>query len=105
MSYQDREAQIRSSSLIGFSLSGNTCGVVGVFSFRDRGTSAISGSITRTYIYDDYGPFTNGWAVMSPGQAVPMPVIGNAFIKFYNPSASPGVSGNYGVTLEHWLPR
>jgi len=81
------------------------CGSVAVLSFQDRGTSAIGGSVSRrNYI----AASINGWgSILSidPTTSLGLPVIGSAFIKFSNPSASPGISGNYGVTFEHWLTR
>jgi hypothetical protein len=81
------------------------CGSVTVLSFRDTGTSAIGGSVVRrNYI----AGAVNGWGSLGsvdPVTLLGMPIIGSAFIKFNNPSASPGVSGNYGVTFEHWLTR
>jgi hypothetical protein len=44
----------------------------------------------------------NGWVKLYMDN---LPVIGSAFIRFYNPSASSGVSGNYGITFDHWLTR
>jgi hypothetical protein len=81
------------------------CGSVTVLSFRDTGTSAIAGSVVRR----NYIPgVVNGWGSLGsvdPVTLLGMPVIGSAFIKLNNPSASPGISGNYGITLEHWLTR
>lgn len=73
------------------------CGEVSVLSFADTGASVLGASVARSNVT---GAYTNGWGQISfaaPG----LPVLGASFIKLSNPQATPGVSGNYGITWPH----
>jgi hypothetical protein len=94
----DREGITRTGGMVYIVPYGpRLCGVVNVLDFQ--GSSATSASVTRV---DMNQSFMNGWVRL---YTYGLPVIGSAFIKFYNPSASPGISGNYGITFDHWLTR
>ena len=73
------------------------CGEVSVLSFADAGASVLGATVARANVT---GAYTNGWGRIdfsAPG----VPVLGASFIKLTNPSASAGVSGNYGITWPH----
>ena len=72
------------------------CGEVSVLSFADAGASVLGASVARSNVT---GAYTNGWGRISFSAGVP--VLGASFIKLTNPSASAGVSGNYGITWPH----
>ena len=75
------------------------CGAVSVVSIGPESASVVGASVTR----QNTGLlFQNGWASLGVDS---VPLIGSAFIRFYNPSVSPGISGNYGITFDHWLTR
>lgn len=77
------------------------CGETSILSFGDAGNSALSASVARSTVTT--GLFTNGWAFLNTTGAngLGLPLIGSAFIKLTNPSATAGVSGNYGITWSH----
>ena len=82
------------------------CGAVTVITFKYDGTpSVVGGSVVRQGFNES---FVSGWGSLDsvdPETSMGMPVIGSAFIRFYNPSVSPGISGNYGITFDHWMKR
>lgn len=73
------------------------CGEVSVLSFADSGASVLGASVARANVAS--GTYMNGWG--SIGFSAPVPVLGAAFIKLSNPSASAGTSGTYGITWPH----
>lgn len=77
------------------------CGETSVLAFGDAGNSALSASVARSTVTT--GLFTNGWAFLNTTGAngLGLPLIGSAFMKLTNPSATPGVAGNYGITWTH----
>jgi len=72
------------------------CGEVSVLSFADAGASVLGATVARANVT---GAYTNGWGRIA--FSAPVPVLGASFIKLSNPSASAGVSGNYGITWPH----
>ena len=75
------------------------CGGVSILSWNDAGASKSSAlSATVTTFNLSLGSVTAGWAIMQAGG---IPILGSAFVKAYNPSASAGVSGNYGAVFPH----
>lgn len=72
------------------------CGEVSVLSFADAGASVLGASVARSNVT---GAYTNGWGQINFSAGVPM--LGAAFVKLSNPNATPGVSGNYGITWPH----
>jgi hypothetical protein len=81
------------------------CGAVGVLSFSDaNGASALSASVAR----DNYDALESGWVYFSGfdnGSGLNLPILGSSFIKATNPAVSPGISGTYGISYDHWLQR
>lgn len=77
------------------------CGETSVLAFADAGNSSLSASVARSTVTN--GLFTNGWAFLNTtgGNGLGLPLIGSAFLKVTNPAATPGVSGNYGITWTH----
>lgn len=73
------------------------CGEVSVLSFADSGASVLGASVARANVAS--GTYMNGWGSIGFSGAVP--VLGAAFIKLSNPSASAGTSGTYGITWPH----
>jgi hypothetical protein len=78
------------------------CGVAHVMSFGSQ--SVFSASVSQRSITAAY---VNGWANFRYSNQRPagLPVMGASFIKLTNPSASPGIAGNYGITWPHSLER
>ncbi|GKS92448.1 surface layer protein NpdA [Acidovorax sp. SUPP2539] len=74
-----------------------SCGALSVLSFSDT-RSAVSSSVARKTLQ---GTFSNGWAIFRMPDARGIPLIGTAFTKLSNPSATPGVAANYGLTFPH----
>ncbi len=71
------------------------CGEVSVMSFASG--SVLGAAVAKTAAS---GTYTNGWGRINfaePG----IPVLGGAYISLRNPSASAGVSGNYGLLWPH----
>ncbi len=81
------------------------CGAANVVAFSDTGASALGARMARETITSDL--FTNGWARFDlKGAGLGgLPVLGTAHIKLTNPSAQPGVSGNYGISWPHSFKR
>lgn len=80
------------------------CGSTSVLSFSDPGLSALGAAAVRA----DYTAFVNGWGLLSfadPISNLGLPIVGTSFFKATNPAASPGISGTYGLTYEHWMFR
>ena len=76
------------------------CGETSVLSFADAGTSVLGATVAR----QDTGAsaYTNGWSyVTTTNGGAGLPILGNAFIKLSNGSATPGTSGTYGITWPH----
>jgi len=106
LSFYDREETTTTSGPVfspGNITSTRFCGETSVLSFIDAGNSALSASVARSTINAGSGPFTNGWAFLNTTgvNGLGLPLIGSAFLKLTNPSATPGVSGNYGITWTH----
>jgi hypothetical protein len=81
-------------------------GMVAVVSLGNTGaTSALGSSLTNQRL--EYGLFTHGWmSINTEGtNELGLPLLGASFIKLTNPSAQPGVSGNYGITWPHGYTR
>ncbi len=70
------------------------CGEVSVVTF---GATSVTGATVSKKTAA--APYTNGWGYVQCAQSVP--VLGAAFQKGTNPSASQGMIGNYGVTWPH----
>jgi hypothetical protein len=78
------------------------CGVAHVMSFGSQsvfGATVAQRQVTAAYV--------NGWASVRLSNQRPsgLPVMGASFIKVTNPSASPGVSTNYGFQWPHYSDR
>jgi hypothetical protein len=108
--FADRNAHIKTG---GFVFMGPTaltrmCGAVSVVSFNAAppAASALAASVAR---YDNGAEaFVNGWGrlgLADSATSLGLPVIGSGLIKATNPVATPGVSGTYGLTAEHWYTR
>ena len=81
-------------------------GAVNVLSWNNSGTTSSTLGATLILENDNAGAgwMHSGWAPasMGPVNSTPgLPVLGSAFIKANNPSASAGVSGNYGAVFPH----
>lgn len=75
---------------------------VSVVGFGASATASGAASLIRARNL----PFTNGWGkldITNGGAGLPM--IGFALTRAANPSASPGVAGNYGITTSHAVSR
>lgn len=92
---------------MGVPTSATLCGVTSVLAFVDSGRSALAGSVARQTMSSNasFLIYTNGWGVLSMNTAAGLPILGASFIKLTNPSAQPGVSGNYGITWPHGYTR
>jgi hypothetical protein len=104
--FADREATLASGGAMSLPFNPALCGAVSVVAFTDTGASALGASVVRETATN--GPFTNGWSrfpLTSPTTQLGLPLLGSAFIKLSNPSAQPGVSGNYGITWPHNFTR
>jgi hypothetical protein len=104
LSFYDREETGNSTGAVfspGAIATTRFCGETSVLAFADAGNSALSASVARSTVTT--GLFTNGWAFLNTTGAngLGLPLIGSAFMKLTNPSATPGVSGNYGITWTH----
>lgn len=78
------------------------CGETSVLAFADSGVSSLGATVARTTVTS--GIFQNGYGVVStidPTTNLGLPILGSSFIKLTNPNATPGVSGNYGITWPH----
>lgn len=98
--FYDREETFKTSGAVfspGTVSQTPLCGEVSVLSFADSGASVLGASVARANVSS--GTYMNGWGQISFGGAVP--VLGAAFIKLSNPSASAGTSGTYGITWPH----
>ena len=108
--FYDREEGTKTSGAV-FSPGNATvtqfCGETSVLSFNSAtDASVLGGNITR----GDTGvsAFTNGWSqvnVLNATTALGLPIVGYSFIKATNPNATAGVSGTYGVTINHRFTR
>ena len=99
VTFTDREETTRTTGAVfspGTATTTALCGEVSVLSFADAGASALGASVARSNVT---GVYTNGWGNI--GFAAPISVLGAAFMKLSNPNATPGVSGNYGITWPH----
>ena len=85
------------------------CGAVPVMIFGSR--TALSGKLTT---FPAGTVLKNGWASLNTPNAlilrstvekVGLPILGASFFKASNPSAAPGVSGNYGMTFSYSFGR
>jgi hypothetical protein len=104
LSFYDREETGNSTGAVfspGAIATTRFCGETSVLAFADAGNSSLSASVARSTVTT--GLFTNGWAFLNTTGAngLGLPLIGSAFMKLTNPSATPGVSGNYGITWTH----
>ncbi len=98
--FYDREETFKSSGAVfspGTVSQTPLCGEVSVLSFADSGASVLGASVARANVAS--GTYMNGWGSIGFSGAVP--VLGAAFIKLSNPSASAGTSGTYGITWPH----
>jgi hypothetical protein len=98
--FLDREETAKSSGAVfspGTVSKTPLCGEVSVLSFADAGASVLGASVARANVT---GAYTNGWGQIN-FSGLGVPVLGASFIKLTNPSASAGVSGNYGITWPH----
>ena len=81
-------------------------GTVAVLSLGSTGAaSALGSGLTNQRLEE--GLFTNGWLSMTMPATndLGLPLLGASFIKLSNPSAQPGVAGNYGITWPHGYTR
>ncbi len=104
LSFYDREETGNSTGAVfspGAIATTRFCGETSVLAFADAGNSALSASVARSTVTT--GLFTNGWAFLNTTGAngLGLPLIGSSFQKLTNPSATAGVSGNYGITWTH----
>ncbi len=102
--WRDREGTLGQQFVIlGTPTVATLCGVASVISFVDGGRSSLASSVARQ-LFPSNAPwvdYTSGWGLITPNSAVGLPILGASFIKLTNPSAQPGVSGNYGLTWPH----
>lgn len=135
--FWDREETSRTSGAVfspGSVSQTRFCGEASVLSFADSGNSVLGASVARQNVAAGAtsGPFTNGWSVVSTGNAFTtslgprdattgtgadaynaapyasqagLPILGSAFIKLTNPQAAPGTVGTYGITWDHRFTR
>jgi len=106
--YRDREEGLIASGAV-FSPGNLTvtqfCGEVSVQSFNDGGASVLSATVSRQNISGS-SIFTNGWGYVNVNNGVTgLPVVGDSFQKAINPAATPGTSGNYGLSFAHRFTR
>ena len=81
------------------------CGEVSVLSFNNAsGTSVLGAVLARKDIDLNY---TDGWvSIATPGNAgIGLPILGASFETAFNPAASAGIAGNYGLTFGHRFTR
>ena len=111
VTFLDREEQTKTSGAV-FSPGNVTttqfCGETSVLSFAD--TAPTSSVLRAAVARQDTGSsaFTNGWGIVNTTDGVTalgLPILGYSFISANNPFASPGVSGNYGITDNHRFTR
>ena len=81
-------------------------GAVAVVTLGSTGAASAMGSRLTNQRWEE-GLFTHGWmSVFVEGvNELGLPLLGASFIKLTNPSAQPGVSGNYGITWPHGYTR
>ncbi|WCM92822.1 surface layer protein NpdA [Acidovorax sp. NCPPB 2350] len=75
-----------------------SCGAVSVVSFG--GSSPLSASVALSPVRNG---FASGWATLQLNDIPGLPMIGAAFTKLVNPSATPGVAGHYGLLYPHMI--
>lgn len=79
------------------------CGEVSVVSYNNTGTSVLGAKIARKDV--DIG-YKDGWvSIATPGNGRGLPILGASFESAFNPVATTGVSGNYGLTFSHRYTR
>lgn len=111
VTFLDREEATKTSGAV-FSPGNVTttqfCGETSVLSFADTGSSSavLRASVAR----QDTGSsaFSNGWGIVNTTDAstgLGLPILGYSFISAFNSGATPGVSGNYGITDNHRFTR
>jgi hypothetical protein len=104
--FYDREETTKTSGAVfspGTVSATRFCGETSVLSFADTGVSVLGGAVARQNVS---GVYTNGWAVLSTNNSNKgLPILGSAFIKLSNPSATAGTSGTYGITWDHRFTR
>ena len=104
--FYDREETTKTSGAVfspGTVSATRFCGETSVLSFADSGVSVLGGSVARQNVS---GVYTNGWANLSTSNSNKgLPILGSAFIKLSNPSATAGTSGTYGITWDHRFTR
>ena len=104
--FYDREETTKTSGAVfspGTVSATRFCGETSVLSFADSGVSVLGGSVARQNVS---GVYTNGWANLSTSNGGKgLPILGSAFIKLSNPSATAGTSGTYGITWDHRFTR
>jgi hypothetical protein len=85
------------------------CGAAALMSFGDANAqipTSLALGASLTVENTEKRAFVNGWGNIDViSSYTGMPVLGMAFTKASNPNASPGVSGNYGLTLNHRFTR
>ncbi|SFE15741.1 surface layer protein NpdA [Paracidovorax konjaci] len=74
------------------------CGAVSVAAFG--GSSPLSASVALSPLRSG---LVSGWATLQINDIPGLPVIGAAFTKLVNPSATPGVAGHYGLLYPHMI--
>jgi hypothetical protein len=77
------------------------CGETSVLSF---GVAGLDSVLSATVAAQQTGgsAFVNGWGtVATANNGTGLPILGSAFIRLKNPLVSAGVSGTYGITLDH----
>ncbi len=81
-------------------------GAVAVVSLDRTGSSSALGSSLTNHKWVE-GLSTHGWLFINATGTndLGLPLLGSSFIKLTNPSAQPGVSGNYGITWPHGYTR
>ena len=133
--FWDREETSRTAGAVfspGTTSQTRFCGETSVLSFADAGASVLGASVARQNVAAgaNGGPFTNGWSVVSVGNAfntflgaedaltgkgaandtqypsqAGLPILGSSFIKLTNPQAAAGTVGTYGITWPHRFAR
>lgn len=98
--FYDREEQSQTSGAV-FSPGKvsvlSLCGETSVLSFA---SGSVLGAAIAPKSVSASGTYKNGWGEVVFG-GLGAPVLGSAFLKATNPSASAGMSGTYGITWPH----
>ena len=82
------------------------CGETSVLAVNNGGVSGVLGASVAVTAMDV--PYNDGWLDLTTSSVAPglgLPIIGQSFVSAFNPSASAGVAGNYGLGWGHRFVR